>query len=68
MNRITARTPSGTAVVLSDRENEGVGYYTTQRRLPELISRLTAYEDTGMTPDEIAAMKRAQEGETACLQ
>lgn len=53
MKRLTNRLPDGTAYVCSETGEEGVGYFTTQRRLPELISRLAAYEGTGLTPDEI---------------
>lgn len=57
MNRLTARLPNGTAYVQSETGTEGVGYFTTQRRLPELIARLARYEDTGLEPDEIEALK-----------
>lgn len=53
MNRLTARTDNGTAYITSETGEEGVGHFTTQRRLPELISRLAAYEDTGFSPEEI---------------
>ena len=43
----------GTAYVVSETGEEGVGAYTTQRRLPEIIARLAAYEDTGLTPHEV---------------
>lgn len=43
--RLTNRMYDGTAYVCSETGNEGVGHYTTQRRLPELISRLAEYED-----------------------
>lgn len=57
MIRITERMDNGTAFVASETGTEGVGHFTTQRRVPEMISRLAAYEDTGLTPDEIAALK-----------
>lgn len=34
----------------------------------KVIDRLAAYEDTGLSPEEVAAMKRAQEGEATCPQ
>lgn len=57
LNRITARTDNGTAYVKSETGEEGVGHFTTQCRLPELISRLAAYEDTGFSPEEINQMQ-----------
>lgn len=53
MKRLTNRMIDGSAYVCSETGDEGVGHFTTQRRLPELISRLAAYEDTGLEPDEI---------------
>lgn len=53
MKRLTNRLPDGTAYVVSETGEEGVGCFTTQRRLPEVIARLAAYEDTGLTPEEI---------------
>ena len=55
--RITCRMDDGTAYVQSETGTEGVGFLTTQRRTPEMISRLAAYEDTGLSPDEIVAIK-----------
>lgn len=63
MNRLTARLPDGTAYVQSETGTEGVGCFTTQRRLPELIARLARYEDTGLEPDEIEALKTIQRSE-----
>ena len=45
MKRITGRTLGGIVYVRSETGNEGVGAYTTERRLPEVISRLAAIED-----------------------
>lgn len=53
MDRLTNRLQNGTAYVVSETGTEGTGHFTTQRRLPELISRLASYEDTGLTPEEI---------------
>ena len=53
--RITGRLPDGVAYVRSETGREGVGAITTQRRLPEIISRLAAYEDTELTPKQIKA-------------
>jgi len=52
MERITSRTCDGVAYVRSETGTEGVGHFTTQRRLPEIITKLAAYEDTGLTPEE----------------
>lgn len=43
--RITGRMSDGTPFVLSETGNEGVGYITTQRRLPEIIIKLAKLED-----------------------
>lgn len=56
MGRMTNRTSYGTAYVRSETGQEGVGHFTTQRRLPDIISKLAAYEDTGLTPDEINSL------------
>lgn len=53
MERITGRLPNGIAFVRSETGAEGTGAYTTQRRVPGMISRLAAYEDTGLEPEEI---------------
>ena len=45
IDRITGRLNDGTAFVHSETGNEGVGHYTTQRRLPEIINKLAKYED-----------------------
>lgn len=55
MKRLTDRLPDGTIYVVSETGTEGVGHFTTQRRLPELIAKLAAYEDTGLEPEEIVA-------------
>lgn len=61
MERLTNRLPNGTAYVVSETGSEGVGHLTTQRRLPEVITRLAAYEDTGLTPEEINAIANTTE-------
>ena len=43
--RITGRLSDGTVYVRSETGNEGVGYFTTQRRLPEIITKLAKLED-----------------------
>lgn len=53
MERLTDRTEDGIAYVKSETGVEGVGVSTTQRRLPELIARLAAYEDTGLEPEDL---------------
>lgn len=53
MKRITGRLPNGMAFVRSETGDEGTGAYTTQRRVPEMIGKLAAYEDTGWEPEEI---------------
>lgn len=44
-DRITGRLQDGTAFVRSKTGNEGVGHFTTQRRLSEIISKLAELED-----------------------
>lgn len=58
MERLTDRTADGIAYVKSETGNEGVGAFTTQRRLPELISRLAAYEDTGLRPEQVRTLQQ----------
>ena len=58
MERITDRLPDGTAYVKSETGTEGVGAFTTQRRTPEMIARLCEYEDTGLTPAQVFALKK----------
>lgn len=53
MKRITDRLPDGTAYVKSEAEGGETGAFTTQRRVPEMIGKLAAYEDTGWEPEEI---------------
>lgn len=43
--RLTNRMQNGCAYVQSETGKEGVGYYTTQRRLPELITFTCKVED-----------------------
>lgn len=43
--RITGRLSDDTVFVRSETGNEGVGYFTTQRRLPEIITKLAKLED-----------------------
>lgn len=58
MDRITGRLRDGTAYVTSETGEEGVGFATTQRRLPEIVTRLAAYEDTGYSPAEFDRLCR----------
>ena len=60
MERLTGRMENGASYVRSETGKEGVGHFTTQRRLPELISRLAKYEDTGLTPEQVREMKEKQ--------
>lgn len=61
MNRITDHLPGGGVYVKSETGTEGTGATTTQRRLPEIITRLAEYEDTGLNPEEIAAIREQLE-------
>lgn len=45
MERLTNRMLDGTIYVVSETGNEGVGHFTTQRRLPELIQKVCEYEE-----------------------
>ena len=58
----------GLAKVKDSEQEVDSPYPNTLRAILESFQRLGAYEDTGMTPDEIATMKRAQEGEATCPQ
>lgn len=44
-DRITGKLQDGTVFVRSETGNEGVGHFTTQRRLPEIIIKLAKLED-----------------------
>lgn len=44
-DRITGRLDDGTVFVHSETGNEGVGHFTTQRRLPEICCKLANLED-----------------------
>lgn len=57
MNRITDRLPDGAAYVRSETGEEGTGAFTTQRGLPEIISKLAEYEDTGLEPRMVQLIK-----------
>ena len=43
--RLTARMNDGTAFVVSETGKEGTGYFTTKRRIPEIIAKLAYLED-----------------------
>ena len=45
MERLTNRMLDGTIYVVSETGNDGVGHFTTQRRLPELIQKVCEYEE-----------------------
>lgn len=45
MERLTNRTSDGMIYVVSETGNEGVGHFTTQRRLPELMQKVCEYEE-----------------------
>ena len=44
-DRITGRLDDGTVFIHSETGNEGVGYFTTQRRLPEICCKIANLED-----------------------
>lgn len=56
-NRITDHLPHGGIYVKSETGTEGTGAATTQRRLPEILAKLAAYEDTGLSPEQIVVMR-----------
>lgn len=58
MERITGRLNDGAVFVHSETGDEGVGYDTIPRRLHEIITRLAAYEDTGLEPEDCANYKQ----------
>ena len=57
MDRYTYRTPDGT-VLLTDELD---GKYTANEVIDKLAERLAAYEDTGLTPEQVEAMKQELE-------
>lgn len=57
MDRITGHLLGGGIYVKSETGTEGTGAATTQRRLPEIITRLAEYEDTGLSPKQIKCLR-----------
>jgi len=57
MDRIIGQMDDGTLYVRSETGEEGTGYFTTQRRLPEIVSKLYHYEKTGLSPEEVMQYK-----------
>ena len=58
MERLTERREDGTATGIKRSIGDFVG-------IPEMLMRLAEYEDTGMTPQEVAALEaRLQEAQT----
>lgn len=55
--RITGRMQDGTAFVRSETGEEGVGHFTTQRRLPEIINKLAELEDKIESGDLIEVVR-----------
>ena len=53
MERLTQRLRTGEVLMASENE----GKYTEQEWISVLQDRLAAYEDTGLTPEEITAMQ-----------
>ena len=54
MDRITDKTDNGMIYVKSETGEEGVGFLTTQRRLPDIIRKLYEYEELGLTPVQVS--------------
>lgn len=52
MERLTERLRTGEVLMASDYEEK----YTEQEWICVLQDRLAAYEDTGLTPEEVAAL------------
>ena len=59
MNRLTQRNENGEAYVLlySDHTNLAILKEYISNKQKEVIERLAAYEDTGLTPEEIENLK-----------
>jgi predicted nuclease with TOPRIM domain len=60
MDRLTARNQAGLAYLVNVKPNEQAvdsEYPNTLRCILESFKRLAAYEDTGLTPEEINALK-----------
>ena len=55
MNRLTERNQNGEVFVMPDL------YATPSSTLSVALNRLAAYEDTGLTPEEIGTIKAKQE-------
>lgn len=65
MERLTKRLPDGKAVMDCDScEQKKDKQCTLYECRASLIKRLAAYEDTGLTPEEVTAVKLALMGKT----
>ncbi len=57
MDRLTERSEHGFAYIKETRHGLGGRNLIKRASVDDLVNRLAAYEDTGLTPDEIEAMK-----------
>lgn len=65
MERLTARTEKGLAYLVNVKPDEQVvesPYKNTLQCILDCFDRLAAYEDTGLTPEEVIACKHALMG------
>ncbi len=61
MDRLTIMTPNGAALKMEDTyPNENVARADLMRKYLIAVERLAAYEDTGLTPEEVAELAQAQ--------
>lgn len=66
MERLTVRTPKGAALEMGDLYlNEGAARADLMERYLVAVERLAAYEDTGLTPEEVTELAQAKKGWTA---
>ena len=58
--RLTGRTGNGQIYLVEGLEEDMYGYYTGKglKQIEKVIDRLAAYEDTGLTPEQIEAQQQ----------
>jgi hypothetical protein len=64
VERLTARTEKGLAYLVNVKPDEQVvesPYKNTLQCILDCFDRLAAYEDTGLSPEEVAELAKAKE-------
>lgn len=60
--RLTDRTGSGQVYLIEGPEEDMYGYYTGKglKQIENVIDRLAAYEDSGMSPEQVQEFAKAK--------